>query len=64
MASLYTQQYATMYESVEVPLSGVVGLGTQTGEVGRVHTAQGGGARAEVGLGVVMVGGMGMGMVF
>lgn len=60
MASLYTQRYATMYESVEAPLSGVVGLGTQTE---RVRPVQGGGARVGVRLGVVMVGGMGMGMV-
>lgn len=65
MASTYTQRYLTVYENAETPLSGEIGLGTQTGEVGRVYGAgapEGGGVRAGVGLGVgvVVVGGMGL----
>ncbi|KAL0630548.1 hypothetical protein Q9L58_010606, partial [Maublancomyces gigas] len=49
VASVYTQQYATMYGSVAVPSSGMVGLGTQTGEVGRVRASRAAGARALAG---------------
>lgn len=60
VASIYTQQYATMYGSVAVPSSGMVGLGTQTGEVGRVR-ASGAGARVlgggiGIGVGIVILG--------
>lgn len=63
VASTYTQRYATMYESAEVPLSGEIGLGTQTGVSG-VGASEGVDVRAGVGLGVgvvmVVVGGMGL----
>lgn len=74
MASIYTQQFPQRYESVYVPSSGSIGLGTQTGAVGVVRETQatGGGARVALGssrdawllgLGVGIVGMVGGGLL-
>lgn len=64
IASIYTQQFATMYDSVATPSSGSIGLGTQTGTVGIVRQTgtSGAGVRVRGGWGVWVVGlGVGVG---
>lgn len=67
MASLYTQKYQKNYETVAVPPSGSIGMGTQTGRIGIVRETQatggGVGRRGVWGEGNAWVLGMGMGVV-
>lgn len=62
--SIYTQRYAAVQSSAAAaPLSGTMGMGTQTGEVGAVRArvkAEGARVGAAVGMGVVGVLGVGL----